>query len=147
MLQSDVEIRFLYLEYSQQLIQQFVYNSKYIYGNTFTVYNIRNLLHLPDDCKHCGSSLYSISSFSFENFLQGLKRSVCGKLNPVTQVAGRQLEFHSLFGSSAKKDLFANISASRKNSCFLLANNAVAFVKDVYSDTYQCEVIKIKVNI
>ena len=147
LLQSDVEIRFLYLEYSQQLIQQFVYNSKYIYGNTFTVYNINNLFHLPDDCEHYGSSLYSISSFSFENFLQGLKRSVCRKLNPVAQVAEGQLEFHSIFVSSAKKDLFAKISAGRKNSCFLLANNAVAFVKDVYNDTYQYEVIKIKVNI
>ena len=48
LLQSDVEIRSHYLEYSQQLIQQLVYNSKYIYGNTFTVYNIYNLLHLPD---------------------------------------------------------------------------------------------------
>ena len=68
-------------------------------------------------------------------------------MNPVAQVAEGQLEFHSIFGSSAKKDLFAKISAGRKNSCFLLANNAVAFVKDVYNDTYQCEVIKIKVNI
>ena len=45
LLQSDVEVRSHYLEYSQQLIRQFVYNSKYIYGNTFTVYNIHNLLN------------------------------------------------------------------------------------------------------
>ena len=147
LLQSDVEICFLNLEYLQWLIQQFVYNSKYIYGNTFTVYNIHNLLHLPDDCEHYGSSLNSISCFPFENFLQGLKRSVRGKSNPVVQVAKRQLEFQSIFGSAAKKELFAKISAGRKDSCFLLANNAVAFVKDVYNDTYQCEVIKIKVNI
>ena len=45
LLQSDVEVCSHYLEYSQQLIRQFVYNSKYIYGNTFTVYNIHNLLN------------------------------------------------------------------------------------------------------
>ena len=101
------------------------------------------MLHVPDDCEHCGSSLNSISCFPFKNFLQGLKRSVRRKFNPVVQVAKRQLEFQSMFGSSAKKELFAKISAGRKDSCFLLANNAVAFVKDMY-DTYQCEVIKSK---
>ena len=75
--------------------------------------------------------------------MQGLKRSVRRKFNPVVQIAKRQLEFQSMFGSSAKKELFAKISAGRKDSCFLLANNAVAFVKDMY-DTYQCEVIKSK---
>ena len=87
LLQSDVEIRSHYFEYSQQLIQQFVHNSKYIYGSTFTVYNIHNLLHLPDNCEHYGTSLNSISCFPFENFLQGWKRSVCGKLNPVVQLS------------------------------------------------------------
>ena len=55
LLQSDVEIRSHYLEYSQQLIQQFVYNSKtlslslslstyiYIYRNTFTFIYIETL--------------------------------------------------------------------------------------------------------
>ena len=102
LLQSDVEVRSHYLEYSKQLIRQFAYNSKYIYGNTFTVYNIHNLLHLPDDCEHYGSSLNSISCFPFENFLQGLKRSVCGKSNPVVQVAKLQLKFQSIFGSAVK---------------------------------------------
>ena len=116
----------------------------YIYRNTFTVYKIHNLPHLPDDCEYYGSSLNSISCFPFENFLQGLERSVREKLNPVVQVAKRQLEFPSIFGSSAKKELFAKISFGRKDSCFLLANNAVALVKYVYNDTYQCEIIKSK---
>ena len=49
-----------------------------------------------------------------------------------------------MFGSSAKKELFAKISAGRKDSCFPLTNNTVACVKDVRNDTYQCEVIKSK---
>ena len=60
-----------------------------MYGNTFTIYIMHNLLHLPDDCEHYGCSLNSISCSPFGNFLPGLKRSVRGKLNPVVQVAKR----------------------------------------------------------
>ena len=68
LLQSDDQIRSQYLDYARDLIRHFVYNSKYVYGNTFTVYNIHNLLHLPDDCFYHRSSLNTISCFPFENF-------------------------------------------------------------------------------
>ena len=78
LLQSDDQIRCQYLDNAKDLIGQFVYNSKYVYGNTFTVYNIYNLLHLPDDCFYHRSSLNIISCFLFEKFLQRLKKSVRG---------------------------------------------------------------------
>ena len=68
LLQSDDQIRSQYLDYARDFIRHFVYNSKYVYGNTFTVYNIHNLLHLPDDCFYHRSSLNTISCFPFENF-------------------------------------------------------------------------------
>ena len=68
LLQSDDQIRSQYLDYARDLIRHFVYNSKYVYGNTFTVYNIHNLLHLPHDCFYHRSSLNTISCFPFENF-------------------------------------------------------------------------------
>ena len=76
LLQSDDQNRCQYLDYARDLIQNFVYNSKYLYGNTFTVYNIHNLLHLPDGCFYHSSSLNAISCFPFENFLQRLKKVV-----------------------------------------------------------------------
>ena len=36
LLQSDDTIRCQYFDYAQDLIRHFVYNSKYVYGNTFT---------------------------------------------------------------------------------------------------------------
>ena len=78
LLQSDDQIRCQYLDNAKDLIGQFVYNSKYVYGNTFTVYNIYNLLHLPDDCFYHRSSLNIISCFLFEKFLQRFKKSVRG---------------------------------------------------------------------
>ena len=74
LLQSYDQTRCQYLDYARDLIRHFVYNSKYVYGNTFTVYKILNLLHLPDDCFYHKSSLKTISCFPFENFLQGLKK-------------------------------------------------------------------------
>ena len=70
LLRSDDQMRCQYLNYTRDPIQHFVYNSKYLYGNTFTVYNIHNLLHLPDDCFYHSSSLNAISCFPFENVLQ-----------------------------------------------------------------------------
>ena len=86
LLQSDDTIRCHYFDYAQGLIRHFVYNSKYVYGNTFTVYNIYNLLHLPDDRFYKRSTLNTISCFLFENFLQRLKKSVLRTQIPVVQV-------------------------------------------------------------
>ena len=86
LLQSDDTIRCQYFDYAQDLIRHFVYNSKYVYGNTFAVYNIYNLLHLPDDCFYQRSTLNTISCFLFENFLQRLKKSVLRTQIPVVQV-------------------------------------------------------------
>ena len=63
----------------------------------------------------------------------------------LVQVVKRQEEFQNVFGSLPKKELFSRITSGRKDKCFLLANYAVAFVKEVIdSDTFACEVIKSK---
>ena len=116
-----------------------------MYGNTFTVCNIHNLLHLPDDCFYHRSSLNTISCFPLEHFLQRLKKSVRGTQSPVVQVIKRQEEFQNVFGSLPKTELFSRVTSGRKDKCFLLANYAVAFVKEVIdTDTFSCEVIKSK---
>ena len=64
---------------------------------------------------------------------------------PVVQVVKRQEKFQNVFGSLPKKELFSRITSGRKDKCFLLANYAVAFAKEVIdSDTFACEVIKSK---
>ena len=61
------------------------------------------------------------------------------------QVVKHQEEFQNLFGSLSKKELFSRVTSSRKDKCFLLANYAVGFAKEVIdTGTFSCEVIKSK---
>ncbi|XP_065647936.1 uncharacterized protein LOC136077156 [Hydra vulgaris] len=145
MLQSDNNFRMQYIGYARSLITQFVYNCKYIYGNTFTVYNIHNLLHLPDDCLNYNSSLNTISCFPYENFLQRVKKAVKGSSNPVAQIVKRQTQWESSFGFLTKKNLSTKISSGGKDNCFLLKNNSIAFVKEIIlDDSFLCDVVKIR---
>ena len=44
-----------------------------IYGSTFTVYNVHNLLHLHEDVSFFNCSLNDVSAFQFKNHLQVIK--------------------------------------------------------------------------
>ena len=143
LLQNNDKIRLQYLEYARELIKHFVYYCKYIYGPSFTVYNIHHLLHLPDDCLYYNCSLDLISCFKYENFLQRLKKSIRNSANPIVQVAKRQAEFQNAFISLPKKTLFTKISNRRKDNCFFIQGNDVAFVKEyIDSDSFLCDVVK-----
>ena len=73
LLQESHDLRLMYLPYAKDLLQYFVHNCKDIYGNTFTVYNVHNLLHIADDCENFNCSLNDILCFTYENFLQRIK--------------------------------------------------------------------------
>ena len=145
LLQDDDDKRVSYLDYARDLLKYFVYQAKYIYGNTFTVYNVHNLLHLVDDCRNNFCSLNRISCFPFENFLQRIKKSIRNSSNPVAQVSKRLSEYKHFFGELPTKTLETKISANRKDRCFLLHNSSIAFVKVKNSDgTFQCNVLSTK---
>jgi hypothetical protein len=73
MLDTNDDRRNAYLPYARELITHFVQGCEAIYGNTFVVYNVHNLLHLPDDVEFFQTSLNDISCFPFENYMQQLK--------------------------------------------------------------------------
>ena len=81
----------------------------------FTVYNVHGLLHLWEDSHFFKKHLDEISSFSFENYLQVLKRFVRKSQNPLSQVVKRvaELEEHALSGSYHKVTA-QNILLTRK---------------------------------
>ena len=142
MLQLDDHLRMHHLPYAGDLIRHFVYNCKHIYGNTFTVYNVHNLLHLYDDCVNHNCSLNDFSCFPFENFLQRLKKSVRNSSHPTAQVCKRQFEYQRCFGKLPKKALFTKVSTNRKDNCFLLTDSSIAFVKVKHNDgTFGCDVV------
>ena len=54
----------------------------------FLVYNVHGLLHLADDARRFGASV-----FPFENFLGQLKRKA---QNPIAQIVRRVVEMHNV---------------------------------------------------
>ena len=81
------------LPYAKDLLRYIVHNCKKTYRNTFTVSNVRHLLHIADDCKNFNCPLNDISCFLYENFLQRIKKSVRNSLNPTAQVAKRHFKY------------------------------------------------------
>ena len=143
MLNSDDQVRNGYIDYARELIICYVKMCKTTYGDTFSVYNVHSLIHLPEDVEHFNCSLNYVSSFPFENYLQTLKKFVRQSKNPIAQVAKRltELEKSTTFKPVTKK-MFTHISTTSRDGCFLLENRNFAFVKEKHQDgTLVCEVI------
>jgi len=79
---------------AKSLLVSFVKNCKTLYGNTFIVYNVHNLIHLADDVLFHGVHLDMISSFPFENYLQRLLKLRRKHEKPLQQIVRRLDEFH-----------------------------------------------------
>lgn len=105
--------------YSKHLIRHFVKESEKLYGRHFISYNIHGLLHLPDDVLRFGP-LDSFSCFSFENFLQQLKKKVRRAPNPLVQVVKRLSETvncrKNLSSQSSKTSSGQNLAMSHSHS-------------------------------
>lgn len=78
---------------AEYMLRQFVISSisKDLYGKSFLIYNVHNLLHLVDDVRRHGP-LHKFSAFPFENKLASLKRAIRGKNKPLQQLVNRTLE-------------------------------------------------------
>lgn len=143
LLETDGETRNFYLDYATQLLKYFVEQCNHIYGDTFAVYNVHCLLHLPEDIRHFNCSLNDISCFPFENYMQGLKKHVRNGKNPIVQVAKRVAEMDNTSSKSKSKCNFSKIGTvveNFKDSCFLLENK-FAFVREKRDDgKFVCDV-------
>ena len=73
-LTDTIEKRVPLLRYAEELMHSFIRKSSELYGQTFCVYNVYNLLHFGDDVRHFQCILNQLSSFPFENLLQSFKK-------------------------------------------------------------------------
>ena len=147
LLDSDHDKQNSYLEFAQELLHYFVENAKRVYGETFTVYNVHNLKHLPEDVRHFNCSLNEISCFPFENYMQQLKKCVRNGQNPTIQVAKRLGEIQDSGKSQPVSSNYSKVGIvadSLKDSCFLLESNKYAFVQEQRSNgTFVCDILSI----
>ena len=124
-------------------MKHFVYTCKHIYSNTFSVYNVHNLLHLHADCLIHECAFNKISCFPYENFRQKLKPSVRNSVNHIAQVFNRHFEYKQCFNDNTKENMFIKISSNVKDGCFLLTDFTVAFIRDkVNYEEYECDTVK-----
>lgn len=130
LLESHNGKREAYLDYARQLLTLFVDSSRQYYTESFVVYNVHSLLHLPDDAAKFQCSLNDVSSFPFENHLQTIKRKVRNANNPIAQVAKRlqEAERTGRISNLARAPFF--MSTKERNCCFLLKDDSFAFIRE-----------------
>ena len=135
LLTSDQDKRMAYLEYAQQLLNFFVDKSIEIYTETFLVYNVHCLKHLPEDVRNFNCSLNDISSFPYENHLQTIKRLVRNARSPVVQVCKRLTEIE-MAGNRKLPIKTANgiFVSPKKNWCFQMEDESYGFVLEKTED-------------
>ena len=68
-LEDNKKIRRNFLNYTRDLLRCFASKCRDLYGSTFTLYNVHNLVHIWQDVDNFNVSLNKISSFPFENYL------------------------------------------------------------------------------
>lgn len=93
------------MDYCRSLLVSLVESCSSLYGNSFMVYNVHSLIHLPDDYLRFGS-LDNVSAFAFESFMQVLKRYVRRPGKELAQVVKRVHELE-------------NLSCPQKSGCFI----------------------------
>ena len=138
---ADIEL----LTFAHKLLRYFVMNAENLYGESFVVFNVHNLLHLADDVKTFGCDLNSLSAFRFENYLHILKRLIRSSSNPLVQITKRIEEKHAFpchSDNCERKGL--KLSCKERDSCILLKNGKFATIVAVNASKLTCEVFKRK---
>ncbi|XP_048515587.1 uncharacterized protein LOC125502070 [Athalia rosae] len=79
---------------AKELLTYFVQTMKLLYGEETIIYNVHNLVHLPEDVKLYGP-LDSFSAFPFENHMQVIKKSLRKGSKPLAQLHNRIIERNS----------------------------------------------------
>lgn len=83
-----------YLPKARELFNDFIEESKELYGNHSVTSNIHNLCHIVDEVEHFGE-LNSISAYEFENELYKIKKRIKQCDKPLQQISRRFSELYN----------------------------------------------------
>lgn len=83
------------IEFSRELINEFINGMKLLYGAHHIVFNVHVLTHLPDDVKRFGP-LDLISAFDFESYMYQLQKLLRKKHQPLSQIYNRIVEMNNI---------------------------------------------------
>jgi len=147
LLLGNAEKRRHLVHYACQLLHHFVSNSDSMYGPTFLVYNVHNLLHISDDVQFFDTSLDGVSAFPFENFLKTLKRFVRStSVSPIAQVVKRIHEFEATTVSSPAYECSLSaclkLSARCRDCIILLKSGRYGQIIEKRDDSFVVSIYK-----
>ena len=108
------------LQYSKELLSWFVKNAARFYGPNFTVYNVHTLIHFHDDVNYHKMSLFDMSAFAFENYMQTLKCYIRKSTELIVQVVNRIYDIDKTSSVKSKKDLSTKLFVNERDRCFLI---------------------------
>lgn len=89
LLEDNRNIRGKCLIYARYLLRYFASKCRDLYGSTFTLYNVDNLIHVWQDVDNLNVYLDEISNLPFENYLQVLNKFLRKSRNSLSQVVMR----------------------------------------------------------
>lgn len=89
LLEDNRNIRGKCLIYARYLLRYFASKCRDLYGSTFTLYNVDNLIHVWQDVDNLNVYLDKISDLPFENYLQVLNKFLRKSRNSLSQVVMR----------------------------------------------------------
>ena len=99
--------------------------------------------HLHDDVNYHKMSLFDMSVFAFENYMQTLKCYIRKSTELVVQVANRICEIDKTNSVKAKKDLSTKLSVNERDRCFLTKGSLI-FVDEIQDNNMlYCRILPI----
>ena len=88
-------------------------------------------------------SLFDMSVFAFENYMQTLKRYIRKSTELVVQVVNRRREIDKTNSVKVKKDLSTKLSVSERDRCFLIKGPFI-FVDEIQDNNMlYCRILPI----
>lgn len=90
------------INHAKHYFKRFVSMAENIYGDSFTVINVHNLIHVCDDVHNMDSNMLDISAYSFENYLGHIKKLLHGTHRVLAQYCRRMHEIASCTNLKAR---------------------------------------------
>ena len=124
------------IEYAHNLLQYFVSECKFLYGEQLCIYNFHLISHIADDALMYGS-LDNVSAFKFENFLGKIKKLVHTGNSPLQQIINRIEERKHIPINTYRK-----MDNMKVGHVYIINNLLSVEIEDIKGSEYKCKKIR-----
>lgn len=120
----------LWVDFAENLFKEFVADIPKLYYKEMLVYNVHTLTHLASDVRVHGP-LDSFSAFSFENFMQTIKRMLRTNSFHLSQVVSRISEINSVMSLKENdlQKLSRKLSSKLGDNCFITVSGQICILE------------------